>query len=534
MNDVVLRIIASVVSTCLFCCLSVKLLGAMQQSGYKNGVFLRWFRKKENMFFNRLAVLALCLALSTAIVSLCFSFLGTKAALLLSAIPMFGLLLLFIWSDSKYALKVRTKPTGRLLRLFAVYFLFTACTSYLYIAILRFLAVWNGSAIYGLIAYVPFAVMPILLPALLLLSNAVTAPFEEYRNRKFIKRAGQVLDETKIIRIAVVGSYGKTSVKNILKTLLLEKYKVVSTPESYNTPIGIAKTVVSPEFSDKEIFIAEMGARKAGDISELCTLVKPDYVMFTGVCEQHLETFGSIENVWGEKSKALVAVTKKAVCGEGLKAYVERDFPDSEKIVFADTDIVQDVEFQATKTLFTLSYQGESVRVETALLGSSAVENILLAATLADELGLSAEALANGIKSLQPIPHRLQLLESGGAFILDDGYNTNPRGAKEALTALGRFDGRKCVVTPGIVECGVLEEEINAELGKALAELAPEKVILVGDTLVGAVKLGYLAAGGDEGRLTVAKTLADAQALLTEWIGVGDAVLFLNDLPDVY
>lgn len=534
MDEVVLRIIASLVTTCLFCCSTIKLLGAMQQSGYKNGAFLRWFKRKENLFFNRLSVLALCLALSTAIVSLCFSFLGTKAALLISAIPMLTLLLLFCWSDSKFALKVPLKRTGRVSRLFAVYFFLTASAVYLWIAILQLLAKWNGSYLYGLIAYVPFAVMPILLPALLLLANAILSPFEEVRNKKFVKRAGQVLDETEMIRIAVVGSYGKTSVKNILKTLLSEKYQVVATPESYNTPIGIAKTVYSPKFSGKEIFIAEMGARKAGDIAELCALVKPDYVIFTGVCEQHVETFGSLENVWKAKSEALFAVQRKAVCGASLRAYAEKDFVKNEKIIFADNEKITNVNLQATTTAFTLRYTGAPIDVQIKLLGNSAVENILLAATLAEELGLTAEEVKSGIAKVQPIPHRLQLIESAGAYILDDGYNANPRGAKEALAALSRFEGRKCVVTPGIVECGVLEEQINGELGEALAVLSPDRLILVGDTLVGVVKAGYLAAGGDPLKLSVVSTLSAAQEALTEWISTGDAVLFLNDLPDVY
>jgi UDP-N-acetylmuramoyl-tripeptide--D-alanyl-D-alanine ligase len=373
-----------------------------------------------------------------------------------------------------------------------------------------------------------------LLPALLLFANAITAPFENMHNKKFIKQAGQVLDETEMIRIAVVGSYGKTSVKNILKTLLSEKYSVVATPESYNTPIGIAKTVFSSEFSGKEMFIAEMGARKAGDIAELCALVKPDYVVFTGVCEQHLQTFGTLENVWQEKSEALRAVGKKAVCAEALKEYVAKDFADNEKIVFADSASITDVMLGATKTTFKVQYKNDTIAVETNILGNSAVENILLATTLASELGLTAEELEKGMQKLQPTPHRLQLLEYEGVYILDDGYNANPRGAKEALGALGRFEGRKCVVTPGIVECGILEESINGALGKELAELAPDKLILVGDTLVGAVKAGYISAGGDAERLTVKDTLAGAQAVLSEWVSAGDAVLFLNDLPDVY
>jgi UDP-N-acetylmuramyl pentapeptide synthase len=117
---------------------------------------------------------------------------------------------------------------------------------------------------------------------------------------------------------------------------------------------------------------------------------------------------------------------------------------------------------------------------------------------------------------------------------LDDGYNCNIVGAKAALEVLGLFEGRKCVVTPGIIECGILEAELNGELGKAIAKGGFDKVIFVGDTLIGAVKDGYQTAGGDMQKAVTVKTLGNAQTLLGEWIEEGDCVLFLNDLPDSY
>lgn len=529
MNETVLRVIASAVTACLLCVSSVKLLGAMQQSGYKGGVFSRWLKRRDNLYFNRLAVLCLLLALSSAITSICFSFLGLRGALLLSAIPYLGFLLLFILADNKYALKVPLKRTARMKRLFVVYFFLTACIAYAFIALLAFLAKWNGSFFYGLIAYVPYALMPVFLPAILRFSNAIEGAFENARNAKFVKRAGQVLDESQILRIGVVGSYGKTSVKNILKTLLNEKFTVVETPESYNTPIGIAKTVFSPEFSGKQIFIAEMGARKRGDIAELCELVKPDYAIFTGICTQHIHTFKTLEEIYAEKSKILSCTSKKVVCGESLKSFVQTD-----NAVFADADYITDLTLGAAKTSFTVTLGEEKIPVCVPLLGKAAAENILACVLLCRELGMTAEEIARGLEKIQPIPHRLQLLENNGVYILDDGYNCNPKGAEEGIDALCRFEGRKCIVTPGIVECGVLEEEINGKLGERIAQANLDKVMLVGETLVGAVKKGYLSAGGDAERLTLVKTLAEAQKELGTWVQAGDAVLFLNDLPDIY
>ena len=537
MGEVLERIAASLLCATLFCLMTLKMLGAMQQAGYKNGAFLRWLERRENMLFNRLCVLALCLALSSAITALCFSFLGVKLALLISALPFVGLLFAYLYAERKRALKVAIHKTARFKRLVVCYFFFTLCFSYLVIAFLEFLSVWNGSSLYGLIAYVPFALLVPILPFILCLSNAFMGVFENARNRKFVKRAGQVLDEKKIVRIGVVGSYGKTSVKNILKTVLSEKYKVVATPLSYNTPIGIAKTVALPEFENAEILIAEMGARKVGDIAELCEMVKPDFAVFTGVCEQHIQTFGSIDNVFAEKSE-IIKSGAFVVCGESLKARVEDAFEKeyiAEAVAFAGGSQVEDLQFLPTQTKFALRLGDEKIRVCTRLLGRAAVENIALACVIAYEcLGLSADEISRGVEKIEPVPHRLQLIENGNVYILDDGYNANLVGAKEALGALCRFTGGKCVVTPGIVECGVLEEEINGELGKEIAGAGLDKVVLVGETLVGAVKAGYAAAGGDMEKLTVVKTLDEAKTELAGWLGAGDCVLFLNDLPDVF
>ena len=532
MIEHVLRGIAAVVTAFLFCASTQKAVGALQQSGYKNGAFLRWLGKKGNLYFNRLSVFALCLALTSGICSLCFSVLGERVALICAAVPFLGLSLLLYWADYRFALKVPFKRTGRFNRLFVGYVILTAGAGFGWLSLLGWLKELNGSQIYGLVAYLPYAIMPIVLPLLLCLTNLVFGVFENARNKNFVKRTGQVLDESKTVRIGVVGSYGKTSVKNILATLLQERFLVVATPESYNTPIGVAKTVFSDEFTGKQILIAEMGARKAGDIAELCKLVKPEYAVFTGVCEQHMQTFGSVQNAWAEKSEILKCGAKKVVCGEGLRERIEAEFSGAECVAYAER--VSNLSLQATGTEFTLCVDGKEVSVSTKLLGGAAVENIALAARLCRELGMSAEEIAAGIAKLQPVPHRLQLIESGGAYILDDGYNCNAVGAKEALAALGRFAGRKCVVTPGIIECGVLEEKINGELGEEIAKLAPDKVILVGETLVGAVKDGYKNAGGDEKKLSTVKDLKGAQATLGEWVGKGDAVLFLNDLPDVY
>ncbi len=533
MNDVFTNLGAALASAVVFCVMTIKMQGALQQSGYKTGAFMRWLNRKDNLLYNRLFVLAVSLFVFCMTTSLAFSFLGQTYALLVSALPFFGFLFIYLFVDKKYALKVPYTRTKRFVRLFIVYVVLTVGINFGIITLLGYLMERNGSTLYALIAFTPFTMMPLLLPYVLCLATWVCAPFEGWNNRRYVRKAKGTLAESNVIKIGVVGSYGKTSVKGILKTILSERYTVLETPQSYNTPMGIARTLSERGLEGVEVFIAEMGARKKGDIAELCEMVRPDYALFTGVSEQHISTFESLENVFAEKSEILKSGAY-TVCGEGLQERVETAFGKKENIAFAENAFVSETCFYPTHTQFTLTLDGARITVNTHLLGNAAVENILLAATLAKKMGLTAEEIAAGIAKIEPIPHRLQLIENNGVYVLDDGYNCNPKSAEESLAALNRFTGRKCVVTPGIVECGVLEETINGALGKRIAEYAFDCTILVGETLVNVVKTGYLEGGGNAETLVVKKTLSEAQAYLSEWIGTGDAVLFLNDLPDVY
>lgn len=539
MGETPLKIVAAVVFACLQFMATVKLQGVLQQGGYKNRSLFKWLTKKGNLYLERLSLWVGMTVLCAGLTLACFAFGGVIWAQALSAIPFLLFAVFFVVADNKKALKIPLKRTARIKRLSVVYLLLLLCINYAFIALLGFIGKVVSNEFYSYVCYLPFAITPLFLPLILALANLIDGVYENGKNKKFVEKSAEKLAESKALKIAVVGSYGKTSQKSILKDILSVKYKVVATPESFNTPIGIAKTVAQEGFAEAEIFIAEMGARRLGDIKELCQLVQPTHAVFTGVCAQHIETFGCVENVLKAKCEVVQSGAGKIVCGADLKAkLLNAEFlseTEKEKCLFVELDkIVSEVEYHAEKTAFTLSLGEEKIRVETALLSASSVENIALAAVLAKEVGLTAAEIEEGIKKVLPIPHRLQLIKENGVYILDDGYNSNERGAKRAIEALCRFDGKKILVTPGLVETGVLDKELNGELGKEIALSKVDTCILVGETLVKAVKDGYLLAGGDEEKILLLPTLEKAQDWLKENLLEGDAVLFLNDLPDVY
>lgn len=513
--------LATVFLLCTF-----KGMAALQQYGYRGEKAFRWYCRKDNMLFQRYCLLFLMLLLLSGFIGISTALFGVETAAILSLIPFIVFGLLFYFFDRKYALKVPLRGTDRVKRLAIVLFVLFVVVLYLLVGLCNVVAAMVKMPLVTVWKYVPLSFFPFLWFPLLLLANGLDSIYENAHNRKYVRLAQEKLKSDGKIRIGITGSYGKTSVKNILAAMLREKYAVLVTPASYNTPMGIARTV-NENSEPYDVFISEMGARREGDIAELCALVEPDYSILTGVCAQHVESFGSVDAVLRTKSEIFSGT--KGVTFVGADEYTGM-LDCGEKI---SQENYRDVHCSADGTEFTFVYKGRELQLRTKLLGEHTAKNVALAAAMAIELGVTDEQIVRACASLDYIPHRLQVIRGeNGVTVIDDSYNANVRSVESALAVLRLFPGKKTVVTPGIVELGILEEEENARLGGLLVGL--DQVILVGDTLVGAVKNGYLAAGGDVDKICTEFTLDLAKERLARTLEAGDTVLFLNDLPDVY
>ncbi len=508
----------------LFSLASLPMLGILQQSGYSGKGFFKWYYRKRGILSRRYSLLTLSLFLLVALFDLCFSFAGAKIANLISVIPFLGICALYLFAE-KRALKAPLRRTGRAVRLAVCYFILLALAVFGAEVGLVYAAEAIGYELAPVFRFVPVALFPLLFPVLLALANLLMKAYEIPRNNRFIRRATQKLAQSACVKVGITGSFGKTSVKTFACAILSEKYKALATPASYNTPIGIARTV-NENALDCDIFLAEMGARRTGDIAELCKIVQPSYGVVTGVCSQHMQTFGSLEAIKAEKG-VLARYAEHVVLGVSAS-----DLTDKTALREGADFAAEEIECSPNGTKFTLRLGNRRVPVFTPLLGRHCAQDIALAAALCFSLGMSVEEIAAGIGKIEPVPHRLQKIEANGLHILDDSYNCNAEGAKNAVETLKLFGGRKVVVTPGIVELGEIEGEENEKLGASLAGL--DLVVLVGETLVLPVRSGYLAAGGKEERLRVVPTLFKAQEILKTELSSGDSVLFLNDLPDIY
>lgn len=376
-------------------------------------------------------------------------------------------------------------------------------------------------------------------PLVTFISLFALKPVEKIISNYYINDAKKLLASSKNLKVVgITGSYGKTGTKYILSRLLSEKYNVLMTPESFNTPMGVVRTIREKLRGDTEIFVCEMGAKNIGDIKEICDIVNPDCGIITSVGPQHLETFLKVENVLKTKFELRNAVTKKGgfVLANGDNEYIAKE----EKVTLYGTK--ENAEFKAQNikggrngVTFDLVFGNEQITVSSKLLGSHNVLNITGAAALAYKMGVSLKDIAFAISRLSPVEHRLEMKSSvKGSLLIDDAYNANPEGSLEAVKVLSSFEGmKKVIITPGLVELGDKEFEYNKELGKAAAKVC-DKLIFVGENRSKPLKEGAVEQGFNEENLFVAKSFMEAMEIYTQFADSNTIVLLENDLPDNY
>jgi UDP-N-acetylmuramoyl-tripeptide--D-alanyl-D-alanine ligase len=385
------------------------------------------------------------------------------------------------------------------------------------------------------------ACLPVIIsPLAVILANVINSPIEAAVRHRYLREAKNLLaSHPNLITIGVTGSYGKTSVKYYLATLLRTRFNVLMTPESYNTPMGITKTIRGELRATHEVFIAEMGGRHRGDIREDCDLVNPTIGIITAIGEQHLESFGSLDTIIATTMELAEAVRGKGTLYlNGDNPHLAGNQPDQDRWLYglepSNGTFAHDITVSLGGTSYSLTHRGQTINnLTTPLIGSHSIQNLAGAAAVGLDLGLTDIELRAGMKKLEPAPHRLALTRQGPVTIIDDAYNSNPAGAKAALDTLAMFDATKILITPGMVELGERQEALNEEFGAQAVNC--DFVYLVGAKQAEPISRGLLGAGYDPAKITVVddvrQALSQAQALPID----GDRVILLeNDLPDNY
>ncbi|MCL1805986.1 MAG: UDP-N-acetylmuramoyl-tripeptide--D-alanyl-D-alanine ligase [Clostridiales bacterium] len=514
-------------------------LHMMQLNSYYNDRFLKWAKGRRAgraqyayMFCAYLCLLAVLLVLR--------NLLPLELYLILSGAAFFVLAALRKKSTDKKAL-VYTWRARRLL----------ACAGLLCLLFLLFLLIVFRAAFWWTLpfwlAYLNIAAYLVVLAA-----NTVNKPLEKAVADSFVRDAKRILAERPGLKvIGITGSYGKTSTKNILSQLLSLDFGVLATPESYNTTMGVVRTIREKLAATHEVFVVEMGAKKTGDIKEICDLVKPSMGIISSIGEMHLDTFFTMDNIIRTKYELA-----EAVGGEGLiflntdNEYIRARELSQPTVRYGtsgpeegrDMDVwAADIRSGPSGSRFDLCFAGGgAVSCQTRLLGRLNVLNIVAASAVAVKLGLAPDKLPRLIARLEPVTHRLQLLPPGPDFqIIDDAFNANPEGSAQALETLGGFPGFRILVTPGMVELAQREEELNRRLG-ALAAACCDYIIIVGESRAPAIEAGALGAGFAREMVYIAADIQDALAKagsLAAALSKDEGpvtVLLENDLPDNY
>ena len=383
--------------------------------------------------------------------------------------------------------------------------------------------------------------LPALEPLWIALSAFFASPIEKHIARQFVEDAKErLMAMPGLIRIGITGSYGKTSTKFFLKEILSVRWKVLATPGSFNTTMGVTRVIREMLTPGYQVFIAEMGARHVGDIAELVDLVRPEIGLLTSIGPQHLDTFKTIERVAATKNELIAGLPDDGIaviardgawCDEAYKRCPLAKKAQPDELLSAEH-----VESGPWGTRFDLRdcETDETVHCTTQLLGGHSIDNILLCCTAAKMLGMTLQEIATGVSRCKPVEHRLQLIHAGGGItIIDDAFNSNPAGAKAAIDVLSHFPERRVVVTPGMVELGAEEAKYNREFGKQMAE-ACDLVILVGERHTLPIAEGLKEAGFPEEKVCTVASFAEAQERMKDLLKAGDTVLYENDLPDNY
>lgn len=512
-------------------------LHMFQLNGYKNGEHIHWLKKNVSRQY-----LLILIGIS-GILSMCLP--GIVTLLLQTAA------VLICMKYYLYLKKTNTKKklvyTARVKRLILT-------DSILVILLLVLTGVFLGV---GRIAGA-FAILTTLQIIALVIVNWINRPVEGMINQHYINDAKKKLRSVPDLTvIGVTGSYGKTSVKYYLDTLLKEHFEVLITPESYNTPMGVVKTIRSSLKPSHQIFICEMGARHVGDIKEICDIVHPEHGIITSVGPQHLETFFNMDNIVNTKFELADALPEVGLLflngdneyirnhsgkyknkifyttGEWAKAReLESQIEEGEVPQYYQTG---DVKLSRTGTEFTVTApDGEKETFQMRLLGEHNVINVAGAVAVANTLGIPLKQLKVPVRRIQPVAHRMQLLERGNYTIIDDAFNSNPVGSRAAVETLKQFEGVRILITPGMVELGEKEEEYNYKFGTYAADCC-DYILLVGEKHTAPIHKGVLESGFSQERCRVFEKLEDALSFAYSIKVEGHKFILLeNDLPDNY
>lgn len=359
---------------------------------------------------------------------------------------------------------------------------------------------------------------------------------EEPRRNKLLKQATKAFAQHGGIKIAIAGSYGKTTVKELLNTVLSESRNVAATPGNKNVPISHAAWIKKLS-GEEDILLIEYGEGAPGDIKKLAQLTHPDYGIITGLAPNHLDEYKHLDAVakdllslgdYVDKRKLLIDTSSAAFKEYDLKKY--QTYSSNEVLGWKIKGVT--VDYHGTS--FFMQHKSKKMEVRSGLLGKHLVAPLALTAALADQLGMSRNDIEAGLAKTVPFEHRMQPRRFHGAWIIDDTYNGSIEGLRAGLTLLRELSAkRKIYVTPGLVDQGEETERVHLEIGELIAAANPDRVVLMQNSVTQFILKG-LESGEYKGDLHIEADPLAFYANLEHVVAAGDLIMMQNDWTDNY
>lgn len=520
----ILKILLAVTAGAAMVIPTIHALHMFQQNRYETGRYTSWIKDSLSSGISGMIVPSVFVILSLLSGILLH---GNLRLIILSVLSGAAACVMAVQERSRTYIKPLVY-TARVKRQIAV-------TCILSLLCILLMLITKTEMLTGLLA----AVMPWLLIYPMAL---ITSPMEAAIRQRYLNEAKQILaDHSDLIKIGITGSYGKTSTKNIMQAMISEAYNSLMTPASYNTPMGITRTIREMLKPIHQVFICEMGADHVGDITELMNFIHPSIGVVTTIGPQHLATFGSQENITNEKMQMIELLPKDGIGilnydNELIRSYQVRNDVQvvTYGIHYADADYkAEEIAYHRNGSRFTVVNNGERIGFETRLLGEHNIQNILSAIAAARYLGVDWKTIQRAVKTMKQVEHRLEIKTINGRRFIDDAFNSNPSGSAMALNVLSTMPQKRLIVTPGMIDLGKAQEEINRSFGRLMKDKA-DIVILVGKVQTKPIYDGLKETGFDMENVFVFDTVKEALAYVYMITDSEDTILLENDLPDAF
>ena len=386
-------------------------------------------------------------------------------------------------------------------------------------------------------------IVSIFIPYLLIYPMAIiTYPIEEAIKKRYENEARRILEKyDHLKKIGITGSYGKTSTKNIINDIISNNAYTLITPSSYNTPMGITRTIREMLKPIHEVFVCEMGADKTGDISYLMDFVKPQFGVVTSVGPQHLATFKSMDNIIHEKMQEIEMLPSDGVGfinadNEFINNYKINNTCKIVSVGINNTEadyVAKNIKYSNKGASFSVKILNKNYKFTTSLLGQHNITNILIGIAIAIELNIPIDEIVRNVSNINQVQHRLEVKKINNFTFIDDAFNSNPVGSKTALDVLEMMPGKRVIVTPGMIDLGEKQDEINYEFGKYMLNKA-DSVLLVGEKQTKSICHGLKDSGYNMDEVRIFKNVKDALHYVYTHYSSEDTVLLENDLPDAF